>query len=219
MQVDSDQRYHWLSGKASESETDSQRPETCLSIHGASTCSIRILVLNSYVKMPMIRRASMISGKNIIPSIIGTHRVLRFRSRRKSKDGCVLRDVERSTTFVHEANMDLVSIRSAVESIRRELAHSNSAKESAFLPSLCSDRVGTVIDVVWRLNSIVCAGTIISGGRVERSIFEPRRPRKLVRPRDRQYLVRICGSWSARAHSTSYHRQRVFGSRGVSILI
>lgn len=111
-------------------------------------------------------------GKNIIPSIIDQHRVFAFPFKDENrKRDAYWRDVGTLDAF-YEANMDLVGIDPLLNlyddswPIRTQQKNLPPPK-FVFGSRGDGDRCGLALD------SIVCAGTIVSGGRVERSILGP----------------------------------------------
>ena len=112
-------------------------------------------------------------GKNIIPSIIQSHRVFAFPFRDENrKVDAYWRDVGTLDAF-YEANMDLVRIdpqlnlydqRWPIRSFQPNLP----PPKFVFGSRGNEDRVGHAID------SIVCQGSIVSGGTVLRSLLSPR---------------------------------------------
>ncbi len=111
-------------------------------------------------------------GKNIIPSIIDQHRVFAFPFKDENrKQDAYWRDVGTLDAF-YEANMDLVGIDPLLNlyddswPIRTQQKNLPPPK-FVFGSRGDGDRCGLALD------SIVCAGTIVSGGRVERSILGP----------------------------------------------
>ena len=111
-------------------------------------------------------------GKNIIPSIIDEHRVFAFPFKDENrKQDAYWRDVGTLDAF-YEANMDLVGIDPLLNlyddswPIRTQQKNLPPPK-FVFGSRGDGDRCGLALD------SIVCAGTIVSGGKVERSILGP----------------------------------------------
>lgn len=112
-------------------------------------------------------------GKNIIPSIIDQQRVFAFPFQDENRKGeAYWRDVGTLDAF-YEANMDLVNIDPQLN------LYDDSWPIRTHQPNLPPpkfvfgsrgepDRMGTAVD------SIICAGTILSGGRVERSVISPK---------------------------------------------
>jgi glucose-1-phosphate adenylyltransferase len=112
-------------------------------------------------------------GKDIIPSTIGTHRVYAFSFRDENrKRDAYWRDVGTLDAY-YAANMDLVAIDPLLNMYD---SHWPIRTYQPILPppkfvfgSLGhGDRQGCALD------SIVCQGCVVSGGRVERSILGPR---------------------------------------------
>lgn len=112
-------------------------------------------------------------GKDIVPSIIHTHRVRAFPFRDKnSGNSCYWRDVGTLDAY-YEANMDLVAVEPLLN------LYDQTWEVRTYHPPLpppkfvfaqfdgSSPRAGMALD------SMICAGSIISGGRVERSILSP----------------------------------------------
>jgi glucose-1-phosphate adenylyltransferase len=107
-------------------------------------------------------------GKNIIPGIIDTHRVMAypFRDENKKADA-YWRDVGTIDAY-HEAHMDLVSVDPLLNlydaswPIRTYMPSYPPAKFVFADPG--ASRIGHAVD------SIVCHGAILSGGSVEKSI-------------------------------------------------
>ncbi|MDA1016293.1 MAG: glucose-1-phosphate adenylyltransferase [Planctomycetota bacterium] len=112
-------------------------------------------------------------GKNIIPSITHTHRVQSFEFRDKNTgSGGYWRDVGTLEAY-YEANMDLVSVEPELNMydrtwpIRGEHSSEPPPKFVFGYTDGPEPRAGMALD------SLVCGGSIISGGRVERSVLSP----------------------------------------------
>jgi glucose-1-phosphate adenylyltransferase len=112
-------------------------------------------------------------GKNIIPANIHRSRVFAFPFRDENrKRDAYWRDVGTLDAY-YEANMDLVSVDPLLNlydsawPIRTHQPNLPPAK-FVFGAQGDSDRMGVAID------SIVCSGTIVSGGRVQHSVVGPR---------------------------------------------
>ena len=110
-------------------------------------------------------------GKDIIPSIISTHRVRAFPFRDKNtKKTAYWRDVGTLDSY-YEANMDLVSVDPLLNMYDtswpiRGYSPPLPPPKFVFADEKCSPpRIGTATD------SLVCSGTIVSGGRVRGSIL------------------------------------------------
>ena len=112
-------------------------------------------------------------GKNIIPSIIDSHlvRALPFRDK-NTGSGRYWRDVGTLDAY-YEANMDLIAVHPQLNlydhswAIRTYQAPYPPPKFVFAQADSPTPRVGQALD------SMVCAGSIVSGGRVERSILSP----------------------------------------------
>ena len=111
-------------------------------------------------------------GKNIIPSIIDEHRVFAFPFRDENrKTTSYWRDVGTLDAY-YEANMDLVRVDPMLNMYDQAWpirTHQGGFPPPKFVFGSESgvERVGMATD------SIVCPGSIVSGGRVERSILGP----------------------------------------------
>lgn len=111
-------------------------------------------------------------GKDIIPAIIDTHRVLAYPFRDENRKGdAYWRDVGTLDAYF-AANMDLISVdpqlnvydqRWPIRTIQPNLP----PPKFVFAESAPGGRRGHALD------SIVCSGSIVSGGRVERSLLGP----------------------------------------------
>ena len=109
-------------------------------------------------------------GKNIIPSIIDSHRVFAFPFRDENrKRQAYWRDVGTIDAY-YEANMDLITVDPLLNLYDRNwpirtLQPNLPPPKFVFGSDGNMDRCGQAID------SIVCPGTILSGGRVKRSVI------------------------------------------------
>jgi glucose-1-phosphate adenylyltransferase len=112
-------------------------------------------------------------GKNIIPSIIDTHRVFAFPFRDENRKlDAYWRDVGTLDAFF-EANMDLVGV-DPLLNMYDELWPIRTYQPILPPPKFVFGSVGQGDRRGLALDSIVCLGSIVSGGRVERSILGPR---------------------------------------------
>jgi glucose-1-phosphate adenylyltransferase len=111
-------------------------------------------------------------GHNIIPSVVGSHRVLAFPFRDENrKQDAYWRDVGTLDAY-YEANMDLVAVDPLLNMYDqvwplRTYQPNLPPPKFVFAEPEPEGRRGYALD------SIVCAGSIVSGGRVERSILGP----------------------------------------------
>lgn len=112
-------------------------------------------------------------GRNIIPSLIDTHRVLAFPFLDENrKQDAYWRDVGTLDAYF-EANMDLVSVDPQLNMYDehwpiRSYSPNLPPPKFVFAEETSNGRRGHALD------SIVCSGTILSGGTVERSIVGAR---------------------------------------------
>ena len=108
-------------------------------------------------------------GKNIIPSVIDSHRVFAFPFKDENRKAqAYWRDVGTIDAY-YEANMDLVSVDPMLNMYDQQWpirTHQENCPPPKFVfgGDAHEGRLGTATD------SIVCPGSIISGGRVDRSI-------------------------------------------------
>lgn len=119
------------------------------------------------------RNSSHDFGKDIVPSLINTHHVLAYPFRdRNTGHTNYWRDVGTLDAY-YEANMDLVSVSPELD------LYDQSWNTHTYLPPLpppktvFADTEGPNPRAGRALDSVVCAGSIISGGLVEHSIVGP----------------------------------------------
>ena len=111
-------------------------------------------------------------GKNIIPSIIDSHRVFAFPFRDENrKRQAYWRDVGTIDAY-YEANMDLIEVDPQLNLYDqdwpiRTLQPNLPPPQFVFGSDGDPNRRGRAID------SVVCPGTILSGGKVQRSVISP----------------------------------------------
>lgn len=111
-------------------------------------------------------------GKDILPSIIDSHRVFAYRFRDENrKCQAYWRDVGTLDAF-YQANMDLISVDPLLNMYDDQWpvrTHQIIAPPPKFVFGSAgeSDRIGHALD------SVVCHGSIVSGGTVERSLLGP----------------------------------------------
>lgn len=147
-------------------------PDRCLA-------SMGIYVFNAHFLFDQLCRDATLPnsahdfGKNIIPSIINTHKVRAYPFQDKNTGSALYwRDVG-TLDAIYEANMDLIAVDPLLNLYDRTWEirtyhESNPPPKFVFAQSEgAHPRVGVAMD------SMVCAGSIVSGGRVERSILSP----------------------------------------------
>jgi glucose-1-phosphate adenylyltransferase len=159
-------------------EEKPERPRTIPGDDGYALASMGIYVFTSrFLFEQLCRDANRPDsrhdfGRDIIPSIIDTHRIFAFPFRDENrKSDAYWRDVGTLDAY-YEANMDLVGIDPLLNMyddrwpIRTHLPNVPPPK-FVFGSKGESTRQGRALD------SIVCQGCIVSGGQVERSILGP----------------------------------------------
>ncbi|TWT32776.1 glucose-1-phosphate adenylyltransferase [Blastopirellula retiformator] len=171
MQVDTDQRVVGFEEKSPTPKTIPGDPDRCLA-------SMGIYVFNAHFLFEQLcqdatrRDSAHDFGKNIIPSIIDSQRVFAFPFRDENrKQDAYWRDVGTLDAYF-EANMDLVHVDPLLNLYDqdwplRTYQPNVPPPKFVFAGSADEGRRGCALD------SIVCGGSIISGGEVERSILGP----------------------------------------------
>jgi glucose-1-phosphate adenylyltransferase len=172
MQIDDSNRVLKFLEKPANPEPMPDNPTKCLA-------SMGIYVFNANFLFDQLCRDATITdsahdfGKDIIPTIIPTHRVRAFPFHDKnSGNSRYWRDVGTLDAY-YEANMDLVAVEPQLN------LYDETWEIRTYHPPLPPPKFvfgqfgGTSPRAGMALDSMVCAGTIISGGRVERSILSP----------------------------------------------
>jgi glucose-1-phosphate adenylyltransferase len=171
MQIDSDQRVVGFQEKPS-------RPQPLPGDDGHCFASMGIYVFSTRFLLEQLCRdaneptSNHDFGKNIIPSIIKDHRVVAFPFRDENrKQDAYWRDVGTLDAY-YEANMDLIEVNPLLNLYDevwpiRTFQPNQPPPKFVFGSRNDGERCGQALD------SLVCAGTVISGGRVERSIVGP----------------------------------------------
>jgi len=171
MQIDSDQRVVGFQEKPA-------RPLSLPGDDGHCFASMGIYVFSTRFLLEQLCRdaneptSSHDFGKNIIPSIIKDHRVVAFPFRDENrKQDAYWRDVGTLDAY-YEANMDLIDVNPLLNLYDdvwpiRTFQPNQPPPKFVFGSRNDGERCGQALD------SLVCAGTVISGGRVERSIVGP----------------------------------------------
>jgi len=169
IEIDSDRQIHGFQEKPLVPKTIPGDPEHIFASMGIYVFTARFLF--EQLCLDATRPGSSHDfGKDIIPSIIETHRVFAFPFRDENrKQDSYWRDVGTLDAYF-EANMDLVSVDPQLNMYDEHWPirtyHPNyPPPKFVFAESGPNSRRGHALD------SIVCQGSIISGGRVERSIL------------------------------------------------
>ena len=172
MQVDASDRIIGFQEKPANPKTIPGDPEHCLASMGIYVFTARFLF--EQLCLDATKASSQHDfGKNIIPSIIEPHRVFAFPFRDENrKRDAYWRDVGTVDAYF-EANMDLVAIDPLLNLYDedwpiRTYQLNLPPPKFVFGSDGNSQRRGTALD------SIVCQGSILSGGEVDRSILGPR---------------------------------------------
>ena len=169
MQVDESARVVGFQEKRADAATIPGDPEHCLGSMGIYVFNARFLFeqLCQDATRPDSKHDF---GHNIIPSIIDTHRVFAFPFRDENrKQDAYWRDVGTLEAY-YEANMDLIAVDPQLNMYDERWPirtyHPNfPPPKFVFAEEGRGARRGQAID------SIVCQGSIVSGGNVERSIL------------------------------------------------
>ncbi|MBS0209409.1 MAG: glucose-1-phosphate adenylyltransferase [Planctomycetes bacterium] len=170
MQVDTDSRIVGFEEKPAQPKAIPGDPGHALASMGIYVFSARFMFEQLCIDATRPHSAHDF-GKNIIPSIINSHRVFAFPFLDENrKSAAYWRDVGTLDAY-YEANMDLVSVDPLLNMydghwpIRTYLPASLPPPKFVFAEHGSSTRCGQAHD------SIVCLGSIISGGHVERSVI------------------------------------------------
>ncbi len=172
MQIDEKQRIVAFQEKPKVPLTIPGDCSHCLASMGIYVFSARFL-LEQLCRDAGDVRSQRDFGKNIIPSVIQSHRVFAFPFQDENgRTDSYWRDVGTIDAY-YEANMDLIAVDPLLnlyDSAWPIRTYQASLPPSKFVfgSHAESDRIGTALD------SIVCGGSIISGGSVLRSIVSPK---------------------------------------------
>ena len=172
MQVETDNRIVGFEEKSPEPKTIPGDDGYCLASMGVYVFTARFL-FEQLCQDATRARSSHDFGKDVIPSIIDDYRVFAFPFRDENRKGdAYWRDVGTLDAYF-EANMDLITVdpqlnmydqRWPIRTYQPNFPPPKfvfSGRDADF------DRCGRAMD------SIVCQGSIVSGGQVERSILSP----------------------------------------------
>lgn len=170
MEVDEDYRIIGFEEKPKEPKTIPGNPDQCLASMGVYLFNTENIIQE--LKMDAARSSAHDFGKDIIPDMIKSGRVFahNFRDVNK-KEAKYWRDVGTIDAY-WEANMDMISIDPQLNLYDqkwpiRTRAYQSPPAKFVFAQETDQGRLGVAMD------SIVCDGCIISGGRVKRSILSP----------------------------------------------
>ena len=171
MQIDAEQRLLGFEEKPDEPKTIPGDPDHALGSMGIYVFTARFLF--EQLCLDATRHGSKHDfGRDVVPAVLGAHRVFAypFLDENRKKDA-YWRDVGTLDAY-YETNMDLISVdpqlnlydhRWPIRTYQPNLP----PPKFVFAERGSSARRGQALD------SLVCAGTIVSGGQVERSILGP----------------------------------------------
>lgn len=171
MQIDTDGRIQGFQEKPAEPKSIPGDPEHALASMGIYVFTARFLF--EQLCLDATRPGSSHDfGKNIIPSIIDSHRVFAFPFRDENrKADAYWRDVGTLDAY-YEANMDLVRV-DPLLNMYDEVWPIRTYHPSFPPPKFVFAEYGEGSRRGEALDSIVCQGTIVSGGHVRGSILGP----------------------------------------------
>jgi glucose-1-phosphate adenylyltransferase len=171
MEIDKDQRIVGFEEKPPQPKTMPGEPR-CLASMGIYVFTARFL-FEQLCKDATRPGSAHDFGRNIIPSIIDSHRVYAFPFRDENrKRDAYWRDVGTLDAYF-ETSMDLISIDPQLNMYDehwpiRTYQQNLPPPKFVFGSQGQQERIGRALD------TIVCPGSILSGGQVERSIIGPR---------------------------------------------
>lgn len=173
MEVDEDQKLIGFEEKPKQPKSIPGQKDLCLASMGIYVFTTRFL-FEQLLKDANSNSSSHDFGKDIIPSIIHSHRVFAFPFHDENRKSVAYwRDVGTLDAY-YEANMDLIGVDPLLNLYDQEFpirTFQNGFPPPKFVFGGTTeedvDRVGMATD------SIVCPGSIVSGGRVERSLIGP----------------------------------------------
>lgn len=166
MRVDESRRVTGFLEKPKNPEPSPGETDRCLANMGVYVFDANFL-FEELCRDATITDSAHDFGKNVIPSIIDRYPVRAFPF--QEKDGSVKywRDVGTIEAY-YEANMDLVRVAPELNLYERDWeirTYQPNYPPPKFVFAQRDDRVGQALD------SLVCSGTIVSGGCVERSVL------------------------------------------------
>jgi glucose-1-phosphate adenylyltransferase len=171
MQVDQHDRVIGFTEKPDSPRTIPGDSNHCLASMGIYVFTARFL-FEQLCRDATDPNSSHDFGQNIIPSIIDTHRVYAFPFRDENrKSDAYWRDVGTLDAYF-EANMDLVGV-DPLLNMYDEVWPIRTYQPILPPPKFVFGSIGQGDRRGFALDSIVCQGSIVSGGRVERSIVGP----------------------------------------------
>jgi len=172
MQVDNDNRVIGFEEKSNEPKTIPGDDQHCLASMGIYVFTARFL-FEQLCRDATRAGSSHDFGKDVVPSIIDDHRVFAFPFRDENKKAdAYWRDVGTIEAY-YEANMDLVDVDPLLN------MYDDDWQIRSYHPNypppkfVFSGRDNDTERRGYAMDSIVCQGSIVSGGQVEKSILSP----------------------------------------------
>jgi glucose-1-phosphate adenylyltransferase len=172
MEVDSEQRVVGFVEKSPHPKTIPGDPSHCLASMGIYVFTARFL-FEQLCQDATRANSTHDFGRDLIPSIIHTYRVFAFPFRDENRKGdAYWRDVGTLDAYF-EANMDLISVDPQLNMY--DLRWPIRTYQPNYPPPkfVFSDKGSDFERCGRATDSIVCQGSIVSGGQVERSILGP----------------------------------------------
>lgn len=170
MEVDEDSRIIGFQEKPKKPKTITGNEKQCLASMGVYLFNTETLIKE--LKADASKTSDHDFGKNLIPGMIKTGKLFAYNFRDENKkEAKYWRDVGTIDAY-WEANMDLVSVDPLLNLYDknwpiRTYQHMSPPAKFVFAQEYKGGRLGIALD------SIVCDGCIISGGRVQNSILSP----------------------------------------------
>ena len=171
MEVDDDWRIVGFEEKPLLPKTIPDNPTQCLASMGVYLFNTEAVI--DELRMDAAKSSAHDFGKDILPAMLKTGKLFAYNFRDENKkEAKYWRDVGTIDAY-WEANIDLVSVDPLLnlyddEWPIRTHKHENPPAKFVFAQEYKGGRLGIALD------SIVCEGCIISGGRVQNSILSPR---------------------------------------------
>lgn len=172
MQMDEDYRVVSFREKPSDPDPLPDDPTRCLASMGIYVFNASFL-FDQLCRDATVPDSSHDFGKNIIPSTLRSHLIRAFPFRDKNTgEGRYWRDVGTLDAY-YEANMDLIAVNPQLNLYDRRWIIRTYQPQDPPPKFVFAQQESEHPRVGQALDSMVCSGTIVSGGHVERSILSP----------------------------------------------
>jgi glucose-1-phosphate adenylyltransferase len=173
MQIDADHRIVEFQEKLANPKPMPDDPTRCLASMGIYVFKASFLYEQLIRDAGLKEQSNHDFGKDIIPSIIQTHLVRAYPFRDKNTGNSLYwRDVGTLDAY-YEANMDLVAVKPELNLYDESWLIRTSQPNLPPPKFVFAETGGSMPRAGQALDSMVCSGSIISGGRVLRSIVSP----------------------------------------------